>query len=135
MDGIIDLVCELKKKCIESDSQFSSTLNITDSEYNFMKALINCNNLNSKSISKKMGLSLSRVSRIIDKLVKNGYLLRYNDEIDRRTININLTKEGENLKNVTIKFIANCEKRITDNLSEEELNNLKKYLSSIIDIL
>ena len=119
-EGIIDLVCDLKKKCIENDSKFISDLNISDSEYNFIKTLITCKSMNSKSIANKMGLSPSRVSRIIDNMVINGYLSRKNSEEDRRNISISLTKKGDGLVEKVIKFREECETIITQALTKKE---------------
>lgn len=135
MDGIIDLVCELKKKCVESDTQFSSELNLSDSEYNFIKALINCKDLESSSIAEKMNISLSRVSRIIEKMVKHGYIKRTINESDRRGIKLEITAKGEQLKQTVIAFRMSCEKRITEALEKEEVEALKRNLLTIIDIL
>ncbi|MBN2668936.1 MAG: MarR family transcriptional regulator [Bacteroidales bacterium] len=134
-EGIIDLVCEIKKKCIENDSRFIADINISDSEYNFIKALINCKSFNSKSIAKKMNISLSRVSRIIDKMVKGGYVTRTNSEEDRRTINISLTSEGKRLVEEVVQFRLSCEKKITTSLTDMECNMVKTILNKIIDSL
>jgi len=135
MDSIIDLICELKKKCIESDSQFISSMNISDAEYNLIKALINCTKFDSKSISKKMCISPSRVSRIIDKAVKNGYLERTQDTIDRRLVNIKLTVAGKELRETISKFRKKCDDAIIKSLPEFEIESLKKNLETIIEIL
>ncbi len=135
MESIIDLVCELKKKCIESDNQFIAKLDISDSEYNFMKALINCRHLNSKAVAKRMGLSLSRVSRILDSMVQKGYVLRWQDEKDRRTINIRLSDKGEELKIIIVKFRQECDDKIFASLPENEINLLQNSLKTIISVL
>ena len=135
MNGIIDLVYELKKKCIESDTEFVSNLNISDSEYNFTKALINCTTLNSKSIAAKMGVSLSRVSRIIDNMVKKGYMERDLSQKDRREITIKLSDKGEILKKSIIRFRNDCEDKITNSLSDGEIDTLKNNLAKILELL
>ena len=134
-EGIIDLVCDLKKKCIENDSKFISDLNISDSEYNFIKTLITCKNMNSKSIANKMRLSPSRVSRIIDNMVINGYLSRKNAKEDRRNININLTKKGDNLVEKVVDFREECETIIIKSLTKKESEVIKSILNKIINSL
>ncbi len=134
-EGVIDLVCEIKKKCIENDSRFISNLNISDSEYNFIKALIACKKMNSKSIANKMNLSPSRVSRIIDKMVKGGYLNRKSSEEDRRNISISLTNKGNNLLDEVIKFRKICETKITSSLTDIEFDMVKSVLTKIINSL
>ncbi len=135
MESIIDLICDLKKKCIESDNQFISEMNISDAEYNLVKALINCQKFDSKSISEKMGISLSRVSRIIDKAVKNEYLERTQSTTDRRTVNIKLTKKGKELRKTISKFRKKCDDAIIKSLPEFEIESMKNNLKTIIEIL
>ena len=135
MENIIDLIYELKKKCKISDAQFITEQNISDSEYHFFLIVANSDDLNSKSLAEKMNLSPSRVSRVVDKLVKNGYLLRKSSETDRRNIDISLTKKGQELsENIKI-FRKDCEKKIIERLSKEELLKAKGLFKNLIETL
>ena len=67
--GILSMVYEMKKKCANIDQQLMDELNISQSELLFFSSLDNCQGLSSPELAKNMGLSLSRISRVVDKLV------------------------------------------------------------------
>ncbi len=135
MNRVIDLINQLKKKCISFDLECMQENNISDSEYNFFLIVSDCKKLNSKSIAEKMNLSLSRVSRIIDKLVKNKFIEREGNINDRRIINIKLTKKGITLKNEIENYRNECEKRIIENIPTSKLNLIKEGFEDIIKSL
>lgn len=135
MKRVIDLINELKKKCIVFDLDCMKKHNISDSEYNFFLIASDCKKLNSKSIAVKMDLSLSRVSRIIDKLVINGFLEREQDQQDRRTIKIKLSEKGMALKKEIENFRTECETRITQKIPSTKLNIIREGFEDIINVL
>ena len=82
-----------------------------------------------------MDLSLSRISRVVDKLVNKKYLTRKTDSSDRRAIKLTLTKEGKNLKKEIEEYRKECELRIIKNVSDKELNTIKKSFYTILELL
>lgn len=135
MTRVIDLINELKKKCIITENEFVKRHNISDSEYNFFISFSKVEVFDSKLIAKKMNLSLSRVSRVVDKMVKNGYIERKIDLVDRRTICLNLTEKGILLSKEIENYRENCEKTILENIPEQEINKIKEGFSKIIEVL
>jgi len=135
MNRVIDLINQLKKKCISFDIDCMREHNISDSEYNFFLIAADCEKLNSKLIAEKMNLSLSRVSRVIDKLVKNGFIERESNLEDRRIININLSKKGKDLKTRIDDFRNECERKIIKSIPSSELSVIKKGFEDIINVL
>ena len=83
--GIMGIIYELKKKCSQVDQKLMDELKISQSELQFFSALDNCQGISSPELAKNMALSLSRISRVVDKLVINGYLDRKTDDLARRT--------------------------------------------------
>ena len=67
-------------------------------------------------MAKCLDISKSNMTPIIDKLIEEGFVERFNDPSDRRKINVELTNKGEN-------FI------------KERLNDLKIVLSNKISTL
>lgn len=133
--NILELLYELKKKCIINDDAFMVAADLTQAEYHFFIAISTSDEINSNLIAKKMDLSLSRISRVVDKLVNNGYLTRETDISDRRAIKLALTKEGEKLKKDIIEYRKECELRIVKNVSDKELETIKKSFFTIIELL
>ena len=82
-----------------------------------------------------MNLSLSRVSRIIDKLVNNSFLEREHNKKDRRVIDIKLTKKGKKIKTDIENYRNECEKKIRQSFPESKLDEIKNIFENIIDVL
>ena len=82
-----------------------------------------------------MNLSLSRISRVINKLVKREYLTRNSDTIDRRTIKLALTEKGKKVKERIEKYRKDCELKIIKNLSTKELDHIKNSFNTILELL
>ncbi len=51
-------------------------------------------NCDPSSLSKEMGLSPSRMTRILDSLSEKGYIERLPSEQDRRAVSVNVTVQG-----------------------------------------
>ena len=135
MTRVIDLINELKKKCMVTENEFIKENRISDSEYNFFIAFASNDSFDSKLIAQKMNLSLSRVSRVVDKMVKNGYIERKIDLTDRRTICLNLTEKGILLSKEIENYRKKCEQIILENIPEHEIIKIKEGFTKIIEVL
>jgi len=132
---ILDLIYELKKKCIQSDEDFFNSLDISQAEYNMFICLKNCKHFNSYSVAEKMQLSLSRVSRIIDKMVNKEFLTRTTNKLDRRAIDIKMTPKGKDVMNKIIEYRSKRDKKLESLISGEEKKEISVNLNKLIDIL
>lgn len=132
---IFDLIFQLEKKYQQEKDLFIETMNISQAEYNLFICLKNCDHFNSYSIADKMNLSLSRVSRIIDKMVKNNYLTRKVNKKDRRAIDIAITEKGKMVTKKITDFIISKSSEIEKKLSISDFNNIKTNLSKLINII
>jgi len=82
-----------------------------------------------------MNLSLSRGSRIIDNLVRKGYLFREIKDQDRRTTLLYLTKRGKKLKYEIKREQKAFEDMLTSKLSSQEIKSIKKGLETLEKVL
>jgi DNA-binding MarR family transcriptional regulator len=130
--GVIDMIYELKKKCSKIDNQLMRELDLSQSELQFFLALGNCKSISSNELSKHMELSASRISRVVDKLVINGYLNRDIDSKDRRAITLALTSKGLETKDIITNKRKECETRVLDSLSGEDAASFRKLVKQII---
>lgn len=132
--SLIDLIIELKRGCMEDEEQIRTICNISLAEYKGImeidiKERITCNTL-----SQKMCLSPSRGSRIIDSLVRKGYLLRMVNPDDRRSFVMSLSSNGVKIKKQIEQERNNCEKRIRKKFSVREIELIKEGLELITKI-
>ena len=130
--NVLELVYELKNKCQNHDLEIMTEYNLSQAEYSFISALDLNEEIKSSVIANKLGLSVSRVSRIIDKLVKNGYLKRKINNNDRRAINLNLTTKGREVKTQIEVFRKECENKLLEQLPKDKIGLIKESLDLII---
>ena len=130
--GILSMIYEMKKQCAKVDQLLMDDLNISQSELLFFSALDTCKGLNSPELAKNMGLSASRVSRVVDKLVVNGYLDRNTDVSDRRAITLCLTPKGKVIRSKIDKVRNECEARLLGSIPSEEVEQFREIISKIV---
>jgi DNA-binding MarR family transcriptional regulator len=130
--GLMSQIFEMKKKCMLADQRLMDDLNISQSELLFFSALDNCQGISSPELAKNMGLSLSRISRIVDKLVVNGFLDRNTDTTDRRAIRLCLTPKGKAIRSKIDKVRNECEARLNEIISPEEMERFGDIFSRIV---
>lgn len=130
--GILGMIYQLKKKCSQGDQKLMDDLKISQSELLFFSALDNCQGISSPELAKNMGLSLSRISRVVDKLVVNGYLDRKADEVDRRAIRLCLTPKGRTIRSKIDKVRNECEERLSNAIPSKEMEKFHEILSNIV---
>jgi DNA-binding MarR family transcriptional regulator len=134
-DDVLDLIFRLKAGCITGESRMMAETGLSPAEFNGIAAMNPGDRISGSAVSKKMGLSPSRASRVIDKMVKNGYLLRENDALDRRKCTVSLAKRGIRIKKKIEKLRNDCEKKIREQVSEKEIESLSTTLEKIIDVV
>lgn len=130
--GIMTMVYELKKKCALVDQQLMDELKLSQSELLFFTSLDRCLTVSSPELCKNMGLSASRVSRVIDKLVQNGYLNREVDAKDRRAITLCLTEEGKGIKTRIDEGRKACENRLLEIIPDSDIDKFREIVSCIV---
>lgn len=131
---LVDLIIELKKDCMIDEKQIRTLCNVSLAEYKAVMEIDTTERITCNVLSKKMGLSPSRGSRIIDGLVRKGYLLRATNPEDRRSFVLSLSPKGAKIKDDIGRERNNCEKRIREKLSTKEFNLIKEGLELVTKI-
>ncbi len=132
--NLIDLILELKRRCMADEEQIRTICNISLAEYKGITEIGLEERISCHALSKKMGLSPSRGSRIIESLVKKGYLSRKENPEDRRSFILSLSSKGVKIKKQIEQERSNCEYRIRKNLSLREVELIKEGLELITKI-
>ena len=87
------------------------------------------------AIADNLRAPLSTLTSIVDKLVTNKFLLRYNSDDDRRVVKVGLDEKGKASYKQFINHKRIMAKRVLSHLSEIEqetlLDNLSKLSNSI----
>jgi len=129
-----DLIIELKKGGIQNEEQIQTLCKVSLAEYKSIIVVDENEKITCNILSKKMGLSPSRGSRIIDNLVRKGYLLRMVNPADRRSFIVSLSFKGAKIRKQIKQERNNCEKRIIKSFSEKEVELIKEGLELITKI-
>lgn len=95
--------------------------------------------MNQKELSRRMNIKESTVARLVDRLERDGLVIRQRSEEDRRVFNVILTKkgkeyrkelvpEGEKFNNIVSKNIAEKEMFVFMSVLDKMVNNLKNHI-------
>lgn len=132
--NLVDLIIELKKGCMEDEEQIRTLCKVSLAEYKAVMEIGSTERITCNVLSKKMGLSPSRGSRIINGLVRKKYLIRMTNSEDRRSFVLSLSPKGSKIKEQIKQERNNYERRMREKLSTEELELIKKGLELVIKI-
>ncbi len=135
MESLVELIYRLKASCLVSESGIMEESGLSPAEYNGIAAMEPHETVCGSDVSRKMNLSPSRASRVIDKMVRNGYIKRETDTVDRRKCNITLAAKGVKIKKKIDRSRRNCESRLREHLSDKEIKAFSGALTKIIEVL
>lgn len=131
MVRIIDYIFELKRVCVLEEHEIGERVGLQTSEMHCLESLKPGEYVSSGELSRRMGLSASRGSRIIETLIVKGLLDRETDSRDRRSTLIGLTEAGAGLLKNIERAKERCERRITRTLGDDDVRLVKSGFSRL----
>lgn len=106
-DTMAELTYTLLENCQEKQQYIAENLKLSVSEFKCLRSFRNEGILSVKELAKRMNLTSSRMTRIIDGLVEKGYVTRDFNPQDRRVIDVALTKEGTEItRKLNIDYVS-----------------------------
>ena len=135
MKDTYELILKLKHFCHCNERKISSYCQINLAELKGIKAMDGEDAITCTDFSKRINLSPSRSSRIIDNLVKKDLLLRKTREDDRRSILLYLTEKGCEIKENIVQEEKRFEQQLAAQLSNEDIEIIKKGLKLLEKVL
>lgn len=131
---LIDTIIKLKSRCC-LEEEIGEDFNLTSKELACIFNLKDNEAIHSKDLSGKINLSPSRGSRVINNLIKKGFLIEIHDQKDKRYSNISLSKKG----NVIFKKVEEkkfeCENRLLAKLDSHQREVVKEGLNILLEVL
>ncbi|MEX0737098.1 MAG: MarR family transcriptional regulator [Bacteroidota bacterium] len=91
---VASLTLELLAGCQEEEERLASRFNASVSEIRTLRMFLHEQQLTVKALLGGMGISGSRLSRILESLEEKGHVTRSIDPEDRRSIDVCLTSKG-----------------------------------------
>lgn len=130
--SILDILDQIHKNWNNKINDLIKSLGITLAEYHFFIVFDEYQTLTCNSISEKMDLSLSRVSRVIDRMVLNDLIIRKMSPSDRRAISLKLSDQGMEIYNTIMQFRFENENSIHQNFDKEKVRELELGLNKVL---
>jgi DNA-binding MarR family transcriptional regulator len=132
---IIDLVIALKHSCLMKEDSIREEFELSPAEYRGILSVNAGEIVKGSELSEKMGLSVSRGSRVIEKLTQKGYLKRTGNSDDRRCLTITLADKGTKVKNKIDKMLDQCEQELQSKIPKSEIKSFINSLDKLTSIL
>ena len=95
--------------------------NLIPLEFAILKAFLGREEWTTTQLAKALPVTLSRVSRVVTKMVGMGLMRRRRRRSDRRVVMLALTEEGKALALELHRSVQACDARFSEGVSEEEL--------------
>jgi DNA-binding MarR family transcriptional regulator len=129
---LIKRIMSLIKQSFESDLK---KMDVTESQILVMRVLNHYGDMKVSDISRKLDLSNSTVSGIIDRLVEKKIVERKRSEKDRRIVMISLAEEYRQPVRKHLNAFAQKMRRVLSTTTEEDLDFILEGLEKLRTIL
>ena len=129
--SLISLIISLKHSCTVQENTIREKLGLSAAEYHCLSALLPGEELSSSAVSRIIGRSPSRTTRLIDKLIERGFVRRASGP-DRRTDAITLSPSGSKVHQQIETGLRECEGRLRRILGKE-YQAAQRTLQRVID--
>ena len=130
-EKLLDIFDKIREKCLAKEEEVRQKLKLTETEYKGLLCFVGKERITCQEFSARMNLSVSRGSRIIERLYTDGYIDRADLPSDRRCKHTWLTKKGISLRQKIDKQREQCEENLLSGYSETKIKNLKIELRDI----
>lgn len=128
-----DVFYELTKK-LQLELSQSLVYGITPSQFLVLKRLAQ-GKVTVSELSEHLGVSLSAITSLVDRLKKSGYVERKRDEQDRRLVWLEATPSGLQQLEKCVNKRSEVMNKICEHLPDEDLENLHSIYNKILEVL
>ena len=108
---------------VQSDLIIMNEHGLTVSQFGMMETLYHKGSMCQKELGEKLLRSGGNMTKVVDNLERDGYVIRVRDEKDRRYFRIELTSNGmEKIEEVFPKIMANLTDRFSVLTKQEQIS-------------
>jgi DNA-binding MarR family transcriptional regulator len=132
---LANLTFSLLANCQEKEVHLAELHDLTQAEFRCLRLFGTDESLNNKTIAERMNLSPSRLTRIIDGLVKKRYIRREIDHSDRRNMKVNLSKKGKALVQQLNKAYVDIHEEILMDINPSQHEQLIVAMTHLLEAL
>ncbi len=132
---LANLTFNLLANCQEKEVHLAELHGLTQAEFRCLRLFGTDESLNNKTIAERMNLSPSRLTRIIDGLVKKRYIRRDIDSNDRRNMKVNLSTKGKSLVQQLNKAYVDIHEEILLDIDPSQHEQLIVAMTHLLEAL
>ena len=132
---LFELILAIKRKCQSNEDRIQVDLQLSQAEFNSLIVLNPGEEILGNELADRMALSPSRSSRVLGKLLENGYVTANYVPEDRRSVRISLTDSGRKMKTKILDHMGECETRICANFDDCQIDRIKESLELLVEAL
>ena len=132
---LANLTFSLLANCQEKEVHLAELHGLTQAEFRCLRLFGSDESLNNKTIAERMNLSPSRLTRIIDGLVKKRYIRRDIDSNDRRNMKVNLSTKGKSLVQQLNKAYVDIHEEILLDIDPSQHEQLIVAMTHLLEAL
>jgi DNA-binding MarR family transcriptional regulator len=118
-EQMADLTYELLENCQIKIERTAHKLNLTTAEFKLLRALGESEKVAAGELARRMSLSSSRLTRIIEGLTNKGIVRKSTGGKDRRVVEIQLTPEGIQVRDQLNMMYTSVHQEIIDLLPSD----------------
>ena len=132
---LFELILAVKRKCQCNEEQIQDELDLSAAEFHGLMALDRGQAILGGQFAQQMGLSPSRGSRVLNRLVMRGWVEAQLSQNDRRSIFVSLTDQGVHMKERITEHMKACESRICNKLNKADVQQIQRALEMLTNAL
>ncbi|MDP8204558.1 MAG: MarR family transcriptional regulator [Candidatus Tenebribacter mawsonii] len=130
----IELTAKLQKLFIERDNSYTLCVVIGDIECALLRFLYKANKpLRMREIARMYEISNAKVTRVLNKLVKMGFVERYHSDDDRRSWFARITDEGLKMAENTSYKLNKFQEEVLELIPDNEIDKTYSALKTFVD--
>ena len=132
---LANLTFNLLANCQEKEEHLAHSHDLTQAEFRTLRLFGSHESINNKTIAKRMRLSPSRLTRIIDGLVGKEYIEREIDSDDRRNMKVKLSLKGHLLVEKLNKAYIDIHEEILQDIDPSQHEQLITAMTHLLKAL
>lgn len=134
-ERLADLTLGLVGCCQSKQEEIAERAHLSVSEFKCLRAFRRDTEMSVKDIAHRMNLTSSRLTRIIDGLVKKRFVTRHIDPDDRRIINVRLTRQGETVAKKVTSDCIHVYEQVLGIMNAKEHDRIIQAVNELADVM
>ncbi|MHB9028694.1 MAG: MarR family winged helix-turn-helix transcriptional regulator [Candidatus Latescibacterota bacterium] len=132
---IVDDIFLLKQRCMYKIEDLCTETGLVPREMAAIESLEPGERVSGNEISRRMELSPSRGSRVVERLIRKDYLVRESDPHDRRVVLLFLSERGVEQKRKIDMLKDDCEHLLRSQIPEEQITVVRQGMEILLKAL